>query len=341
MADIIAHFLAKNGYGSAPQEPLPGDASSRRYIRLHCGHTSRLLMIDPPPLSTLKAYLDVASLLRLNGFRVPAVEAADVDEGLAIMEDWGSKTFTQCIRDGHCMESLYTAAITVLIQLRKTFSPSTLPHVPTYSPELIARELEVFAQWYYPAMTGRPLDGDALSQLNTLVIKEWTSLEAHHPSTLVLRDFHIDNMMVVPGHTALEICGLLDFQDAVVGPAAYDLASLLQDSRLALPRPIIHRSRQLYDAAFPEETAITEQAYHVIGAQRNIKNLGIFARLNKRDHKPRYLAFIPALWKNLEENLKSPALKEVGKWMDEYLPAHRRHMVPPPYDKGNGHETSR
>ena len=167
--------------------------------------------------------------------------------------------------------------------------------------------------------TGKQTPSSAGQDLKDLVVALWQQATATHPAVLVLRDFHIDNLMVVQGDTHQARCGLLDFQDALIGPAAYDLTSLLQDSRLEMPGSVRENCLKRYAQTFGDHDTLM-RAYHVTGAQRNIKNLGIFARMFQRDHQDRYLQFIPRLWQNLSENLNHPALNDVRYWLHTFIP---------------------
>ena len=145
---------------------------------------------------------------------------------------------------------------------------------------------------------------------------------------LVLRDYHVDNLMLLPGRAGVKACGLLDFQDAVIGPATYDLVSLLEDARRDVPPRLQSAMIERYLAAFP---ALDRQnfaaSYAVMGAQRNAKIVGIFTRLCRRDGKPHYLRHIPRVWRLLEQDLQHPALTPIRVWIDRHLPPARR-LVP-------------
>jgi len=149
------------------------------------------------------------------------------------------------------------------------------------------------------------------------------------PSSLVLRDFHVDNLMRVDDRDGIMCCGLLDFQDAVQGPVSYDLVSLLEDARRDVPETLAQRMKTRYLAAFPAlDRNAFEASYCVLGAQRSAKIIGIFTRLCLRDGKPQYLAHIPRVWRLLERDLAHPALAPVSQWLGRRIsPAHRR--IPP------------
>jgi hypothetical protein len=187
-------------------------------------------------------------------------------------------------------------------------------------------EVERFLLWYVPAARGTPVDEDARQLFEAI----WCALLPKArtvPDTMVHRDFFVENLLLLPrpGLTAL---GLLDFQDAVVGPITYDLASLLEDARRDLPAPLIDGMRARYRAAFPQLSgADFDASWAVVAAHRHVKCLGLFVRLAKRDGKPGYLRHIPRLWRLLGHALTHPALHELAHWLEREVPAARR-VVP-------------
>jgi aminoglycoside/choline kinase family phosphotransferase len=145
------------------------------------------------------------------------------------------------------------------------------------------------------------------------------------PPTLVLRDYHVDNLMLLPNRPGVRGCGLLDFQDAVTGPPGYDLVSLLEDARRDIPGPLQQAMTERYLTAFPalDRSAFSRSAA-ILAAQRNCKILGIFTRLWKRDGKRQYLAHIPRVWRLLEADLGHPALGPIARWLDRHMPPETR-----------------
>ena len=225
----IDQFLQDQGWSDAKRFSLPQDCSTRYYIRLLKNGESRLLMVDPPPLAKLSQYIAVATLLSKHGFRTPQIFAHD-DQHLALIEDFGDTTFTQWLSHGFPLEPLYEVGIDILIKLRQSFT-GHISSIKTYSPEVYLKELERFSEWYYPALMGKNLEEKAFKSLCHLFVQAITKATQKHPQTVALWDFHIDNMMILGPTPTVNNCGLLDFQDALNGPCAYDLTSLLQDSR--------------------------------------------------------------------------------------------------------------
>jgi aminoglycoside/choline kinase family phosphotransferase len=146
----------------------------------------------------------------------------------------------------------------------------------------------------------------------------------------VLRDYHVDNLMLLPDRSAIKSCGLLDFQDAVRGPASYDLVSLLEDARRDVPPALRGMMTERYLGQFPDlDHAHFRRSASILAAQRNSKIIGIFTRLWRRDGKPGYLGHIPRVWRLLEDDLREPALRPVADWLDRYLPAAARRVPMP------------
>ena len=326
----IRTFLDRAGWGAAERARLAGDASFRRYERLALDGRRAVLMDAPPPHESVGAFRGVAELLRGMGFSAPAVLAADEDAGLLLLEDLGDRTFAKALAEGADAAELYRLATDTLIALQRAWTPALARQaaLPAYDDALlVGREAMLLPDWTLPAL-GRPADARA----RAAYADAWrAALEPAQalPATLVLRDYFPDNLMWLDGRAGTDACGLLDFQDAVVGPPVYDLASLLQDARRDVPAEIERAMLQRYLDAFPElDPDATRAAYTAIAAQRHAKVIGIFTRLAHRDGKPGYLAHMPRLWRLLEAALADPALAPVRAWFDRHLPPEARRTPP-------------
>jgi aminoglycoside/choline kinase family phosphotransferase len=324
-AALIDRFLASAGFGAAKRLPLPGDASFRHYVRLTGGPEPALLMDAPPDREDVRPFVAVAQHLAALGFSAPRILASSVEEGLVVVEDFGDATFTRLLAKGVDERALYELAVDTLIALHRLPSVRTTAiEVPPYDDERFLAEARLLPDWYAPAALGGPLPECAVTDYETL----WRAafpLTRKAPETLVLRDFHVDNLMRLAGREDHAACGLLDFQDAVIGPTAYDLASLLEDARRDLAPGLKEAMTERYLAAFPaldSDAFVTASA--VLAAQRNAKIVGIFTRLWKRDGKPRYLSYLPRVWGYLERDLAQPALAPVRAWFDANIPAQYR-----------------
>jgi aminoglycoside/choline kinase family phosphotransferase len=317
--EAMAAFLDRAGWGGAPAVPLAGDASFRRYYRLGGNGRSAVLMDAPPPQEDIGPYVTVAALLRELGFSAPEVLAEDSDAGFLLLEDFGDDTYTQLLARGADEPALYALAVDTLVALQRAAEPPGTPEIPPYDLERLLGEAALLVDWY------RPLDRGLRAEYLAL----WSAVlpdAVVSPPTLVLRDYHIDNLMLLADRPGVRSCGLLDFQDAVTGPPSYDLVSLLQDARRDVPAGLRQAMTERYLAAFPglDRKAFFRSAA-ILAAQRNCKILGIFTRLWRRDGKRQYLAHIPRVWRLLEADLRQPVLIPIARWLDRHLPPETRH----------------
>ena len=316
MADMIPpadapDFLALHGWSGAIS-PVAGDASFRRYFRIASEGRSAILMDAPPPHEDPRPFIAVAEWLRGRGFAAPAIHAVDLDKGLVLLEDFGDDRLREAAdADAPAALPLYAAAIDLLVALRAHPAEGLAP----YDRAVLHREAGLFVDWYCPAV-GLRVDAEGYRAA-------WDAVFDHaltdEPVT-VLRDYHAENLMLVGEARTL---GLLDFQDALAGHPAYDLVSLLQDAR----RDVDPSVEQAMLARYVAATGAGDDfmaAYHVLGAQRNAKIIGIFTRLWKRDGKPRYATLCPRVWAYLERDLSQPVLAPVARWLDENVPPERR-----------------
>ena len=326
MADretAIAAFLAAQGWGGADRVALAGDASFRRYVRLDRKGETALLMDAPPPQEDVRPFVAVDGMLRDLGLSAPAIFASDESAGLLLIEDFGDDTFTRLLAKGADETALYELAVDVLIALHRRFKPNGAD-VPPYDDARFLNEAALLVDWYLPAVTGRPTS----SQLRDAYLELWRGLlprARRAPQCLVLRDYHVDNLMRIADRDGIAACGLLDFQDAVHGPTSYDLVSLLEDSRRDIAPALVVAMLDRYLAAFPDlDREAFTTSFAMLGAQRHCKVIGIFTRLDRRDGKPRYLAHIPRLWRLLDRDLDTPALAPLKDWLDRNIPPASR-----------------
>ncbi|HEV2301467.1 MAG TPA: phosphotransferase [Stellaceae bacterium] len=325
----MRHFLDMSGWRGVTPRPLTADASFRTYHRLVDGGRRAVLMDAPPPQEEVGPYIAVAALLRRLGFSAPEVMAEDRAGGFLLVEDFGDDTYTRLIARGADEEALYRLAVDTLVALQQAVAAMGAPDLPPYDEARLLAEAALLADWYYPAATGERLGAAARDDYLGLwrgVLRE----AAPSPPTLVLRDYHVDNLMLLADRPGVRGCGLLDFQDAVVGHPAYDLVSLLEDARRDVPPALRERAAERYLDAFPgRDRAHFRQAAAILAAQRNAKIIGIFTRLWRRDGKPHYLPHIPRVWRLLEEDLREPALAPIARWLDRHLPPARRRAPDP------------
>ena len=322
--EAMAAFLDACGWGGFAAVPLTGDASFRRYYRLADDGRSTVLMDAPPPQEEVGPYVVVAGLLRRLGFSAPEVLAEDHEKGFLLLEDFGDDTYTRLLDRGFDEPALYALAVDTLIALQRAVDSAGPPELPPYDTTRLLAEAALLADWYQPAVSGVPLE-PGLREEYLALWRAVLPLAVVSPPTLVLRDYHVDNLMLLAERPGVQGCGLLDFQDAVTGPPSYDLVSLLEDARRDVPAALQQEMTERYCAAFP---ALDRPAFRrsaaILAAQRNCKILGIFTRLWKRDGKPQYLAHIPRIWGLLEQELEHPSLTPVAQWLDRHLPPETR-----------------
>lgn len=327
----MAEFLLECGWGGFAPLTLAGDASFRRYYRLLRDERRRAILMDaPPPQEDVGSYVAVSALLRSLGLSAPEVFAEDRAGGFLLIEDFGDNTYTRLLGGGADETALYRLAVDTLIELQRRVETCGALDVPDYDTARLLAEAALLADWYMPAALGSS-PTDALREEYLDLWRAVLPQAALPADTLVLRDYHIDNLMLLPDRPGVQGCGLLDFQDAVRGPPSYDLVSLLEDARRDVPAALRRTMTERYLAAFPAlDRAAFLRSAAILAAQRNCKILGIFTRLWRRDGKPGYLPHIPRVWRLLERDLGHPALAAIAKWLDRHLPPSSRQMPEPP-----------
>ncbi len=323
---MIDKFLVQHGWAGATKVYFESDASFRRYIRLSKENNTTVLMDAELARDTVKPFLKMAKHLSTLGYSVPLVIAEDCELGLILMEDLGSSTFGSLLQKGKDELALYFLATDLLIDLHKKPLKQTIPKdLPLYEQALLLGEANLLLEWFVPAVLGNVLPlatAHEYAYLWRIIIDRCTEI----PLNLVLRDYHIDNLIHMEKREGIKACGLVDFQDAVKGPVTYDLVSLVEDARRDVSVEVARAVKQRYLAAFPKlDPEKFELSMAVLGAQRHVKVIGIFTRLWVRDKKPAYLAHIARVWQMLEVSCQHAALKPIKNWLDIHLPYSLRH----------------
>lgn len=291
---------------------LAGDASLRKYHRFWKDGCSYVLMDAPHPENPQR-FCEVSDYLRSQGFSAPQVLQKDLEQGYLTLEDFGDQTFTRYLDSGKDPIEPYTLAIDVLISLHK--KAQQCPHfLQPYSLDLLLKEVEAFLEWYCPHNFKQKISKESQSAF----LRLWTHAFQQaltSPSTIVLRDFHVDNLMWLEHRSGLAQCGLLDFQDAVWGPKVYDIVSLVEDARRDIAPDLITSLWDRYFSAFPEEDS-TElmRVGSILSAGRHLKIMGYFTRLHIRDGKSHYLKHIPRVKGLLDSCLKTQPLSSIREW---------------------------
>jgi hypothetical protein len=363
----IDAFLDAVGWGDAERRPLPGDASTRRYVRLVHGPNVAMLLDQPQGAETAacppdasdetrlklgynaiarlagpdtRQFAAIAAELNAMGLSAPKILAADYPKGLLLTEDLGDARFADIIRDGEPEAPLYAAAVETLVELHANSAPFELngakdvaAHLLPYDRLALTAEVELLPEWFFPVASGAACPPGARESYRNAWAQVLTGLSAL-PPVMTLRDYHAENLMWLPHRDGVARVGLLDFQDALAGSPAYDLISLLEDARRDVAPELAEamtahyvarrraRERNFDEAALRQDAAI-------LAAQRNAKIIGIFARLWKRDGKPRYLNFLPRMWGYMRRDLAHPAMAELRRWFDAHVPESWRGTIEP------------
>ncbi len=321
-------FLESLGWRHVTPQPMQADASFRRYYRLQGADRPLLLMEDPPdrppvpPLVMVEPFTRIAGHLRELGLRAPEVHFKDMPNGLLVIDDFGDDTYTRLFDKGADPKPLYELAVDVLVHLHKHPQRGAI-ELPKYDDKHLVDEAMLLLDWYYPALSGKK-PTEEMKQSFAAVWKDLFKKFPQDQETLVLRDYHVDNLMLLPDAEGLQSCGLLDFQDAVIGQFSYDLMSLLEDARRDVPQGLqLHLySRYMKGMGAGGDQGLDLPAfnysYRVLAAQRHAKVLGIFVRLSVRDGKDRYLTFVPHVHKLFINSLDSPVLEPLRHWFEKH-----------------------
>ncbi len=337
----IREFLTLHGHEHSSRKFLTGDASARAYETI--GDENLILMNSPAmpdgpiikdgkPYSQIAhlaedvtAFVAVADLLRENGFRAPEIFCQDLDAGLLLTENLGSATIIDHNRAP--IPERYKASIALLAEMhQKTFPSETgfgnnqIHHIPQYDPDAMMIEVELLKDWYIPHEAKTDIDTREFTQ----IWQELIGKAQNHPASLVLRDYHSPNIIWLDGSTPVEQVGLIDFQDAMIGPEAYDVASLAQDARVDVSADleaelVTHYITLRTQASAPFDEDIFRESYAIMSALRVTKILGIFIRLDVRDGKPHYRAHLPRMREYLKRSLNHPVLADYKNWLESVM----------------------
>lgn len=303
---LCAEFLHRNGWGDAQILPLAGDASARRYFRLNGSNGPALLMDDPS--GDVARFITVTDWLHGFGFAAPEIYAKDPENGLLLIEDFGDD-LVNLVLEKHPEKTaeIYRRITDFLVELR----PLPVPDFVTQlNADLLAEQVGLFAEWY-PQATGA--ETNAADDIGPLIARLHQELAEDIPAIFCMRDFQSPNILWRGEGIPL---GLIDYQDAVACHPAYDLVSVLQDPR----REVAPETEADCVARYLAATGLSETRFHaayaLLGAQRNLRIMGIFTRLCIRDGKPHYLDFMPRVWRYLRRDLSHPALAPLARIVD-------------------------
>lgn len=320
----IHAFLVAQGWQNALRRPLAGDASARRYERLQ-GVAGSAILMDMPPGSglDLRPYVEIARWLRAGGFSAPGIIAVELETGLALVEDLGDDLLAVlCNRYPVRTPALYAAAVDVLTEIHARPRPGSHGDwaPPPYDMDFLMREVRLVPEWYLPAASRQTVSRDLAAEFDGLCAGALAALPPATP-TAVMRDYHAENLLWLPQRQGRARIGLLDFQDMLIGHPAYDLVSLTEDARRDTDPGLRAAMLDRYLRRSEAERAPFIQAAATLSAQRNLKILGLFTRLCRRDGKPRYLDFLPRVWDHLQNDLAHPALADLRDFVCRHIPA--------------------
>jgi len=333
MARTIEEFVNETEFAGGDLQKLAGDASARRYARVALGEKTAMVMDTPPEGENFPAFVHISEHLQDSGYSAPKIMARDMENGFLLLEDFGDDSFSRILENDAGRElELYETAIDLLAEWSRhpreggdlekkipAFAGMTTP----YDTTTYRREVSLFPDWYLPRIFGT----EKTENLRAEYMQIWEEILANAAlaqNIFVHRDFHADNLMWLPEREGVKKVGLLDFQDALLGDASYDMVSLLEDARRDVAPELAEKmiERYLQKTGADEKTFRT--SYNILGAQRNLKILGIFVRLFVRDGKENYLRFLPRVWAHLERDLQAESLTVLRNWLDKNVPAELR-----------------
>lgn len=306
---------------------LPGDASYRQYFRIMKPDGKSVMLMDAPPgKEDIRSFICIAKHLVSMELSAPLILASDEENGFLLIEDFGNDTYTQLLNRGVSEQHLYETAVDVLIKIH-CHPKATDIELQLYDIDSLLEESVLLPDWYWPEIKQTSCPHEIRNEYMTAwetVFNELGDIK----QSLVLRDYHVDNLMLLQNRDGERACGLLDFQDALIGPCAYDLVSLLEDARRDISSDLTESMlERYYEGVGDLDRDKFHEWYSVLGAQRHAKVAGIFARLFRRDNKPQYLKHISRVIKMLNKNMGIPVLTPVRIWFEKYLPDYMQPIV--------------
>jgi N-acetylmuramate 1-kinase len=314
--DLSHAFLRTHGWAEATRTFLAGDASDRSYDRLIRGEGHAVLMDAPPGKGDDPAtFLAVAAHLRGIGLSVPAVLASDLDHGFLLLEDLGDAVFARALQhDPHQEVALYTAAVDAILRLQSAPPMAGLPDLSASDWAIAAL---VAVKWYASGIVGHQIDAAPLHD----ALLHAHLHKADGPRVVIHRDYHAENLIWLPDRAGVQRVGILDFQLLQMGQPVYDLVSLLQDARRDVTTATVAAMKRYYQTKTGQSDTFFETAYAIVGVQRALRIIGVFARLCLMSGKAHYLDLIPRVWGQLQVNLSHPALEDLRDICEKWLPA--------------------
>lgn len=318
---LINQFLASQQFFNCRIAKIAGDASFRSYFRVFTPDKKTFIVMDAPPeFEDIRPFCRVDQFLITNHFLAPKIFAVDYELGFILLEDFGDDKLNQVLArasgvdTNRLEESLYQSAVNVLVDLHQVSPPLDLKF---YDHELLLKEAMLFVDWYIPFIAKKTLTDNQKNEF----VGHWQNLFSRlsKPEVLVLRDYHVDNLMLLKNSADNKNIGLLDFQDAVIGSKAYDLVSLLEDARRDVKASLQEKMLQYYLDRSKSESSSFLADYQILSLQRNIKIIGIFSRLSARDNKSSYLSLLPRVFGYVQRRLKDEQLIEIRNFLSTFV----------------------
>ena len=308
-------YLEKQKISTKNLIAIKSDASFRKYYRLE----NNILAMDAAPEKgeSVSKFSEIARILHSFGLSAPKIIDVNNNEGFILLEDFGDKVFSKHMNKEN-KKNLYKKAIDVLIdiKIKSHQNKSYLSKLKTYNFEELYRESILFIEWFIEKKLGMQISNKKRDEFYQILQQAFLNIKSQN-DTLVLRDYHVDNLILKDHKEPLKQVGLIDFQDALLGSSFYDLASLLEDVRMPLNKNEKEELIKYYIKMTNENYDMVLREINFFSLQRNLKILGIFSRLSIRDRKERYLKYFPATFNFIKSNLKSSLFFDMKKWIEE------------------------
>ena len=315
---LLQDFLSKSDWDQANRQSIASDASGRTYERLTLNSSNAILMNAPYSAGEdVKPFVAVTHMLKKLNLSAPIIYNKDIKNGFLLLEDLGDSLFSLlCEKSPKIEDEIYSSAINLLLHIHKNPAPENLLK---YDINILIKESNLLTDWYLPNAIGNPLSETLIDEFQNILSKTFSKVPSNNP-VLVMRDYHAENLIWLPKRSGINRVGLLDYQDALAGHPAYDLVSLLEDARRDTSSDLQKNMINKYISNSDLNNEEFLMAYNLLGAQRNIKIIGIFSRLSLRDKKSNYINLIPRVWNHLMNNLNHEACSDLKQWVNKNVP---------------------
>ena len=316
--DLNLHsFVLNCGFKEEDIISIKNDASFRKYYRIK---NKNLIVMDAPPEKgeSIEQFRTVADIIHTFNLSAPQIISFDAKYGFMLLEDFGQTSFSNILNKDNESE-LYKKAVEVLIEINRQSKSKEkeLSKLKSYSIDFLVNESLLFIDWYLEKRKGELVSNDQKKEFIQILSDFYNNIKPQS-STLVLRDYHVDNLFYLNNQKSLRQVGLIDFQDAVIGSPLYDLASLLEDVRRPIRSNLKKKLLEFYIKTINTNLQDAEREMRFFSIQRNLKILGIFCRLSIRDKKDNYLKYLPNTVKLIRKNLQDPFFINLVNWLKQF-----------------------